>query len=151
MNPSYSFFNNLYSLQIEIVSGQFPAWCLPLCHMVNSTWQELCVYVTHHQVISARHSIHSRCLMTACLGFFNILFISSAALGLSCPMWDLQSSRQHVRSLVAAWEHVVVARGIKFPNRGLNLGLLHWKHWVLASGPPGKFRWLVVERIPNAL
>ena len=37
-----------------------------------------------------------------------------AALGLSCDMWDL------------------------FPDWGLNLGPLHWKCRVLATGPPGK-------------
>ena len=33
---------------------------------------------------------------------------------------------------------LVEARGIEFPLQGLNLGFLHWKHQVLATGPPGK-------------
>ena len=27
-----------------------------------------------------------------------------------------------------------------FPDQGLNLGLLHWEHGVLATGPPRKFQ-----------
>ena len=28
--------------------------------------------------------------------------------------------------------------GSEFPDQGLNLCLLHWKHRVLSTGPPGK-------------
>ena len=33
---------------------------------------------------------------------------------------------------------LVTACGIWFPGQELNLGPLHWEHWVLATGPPGK-------------
>ena len=36
----------------------------------------------------------------------------------------------------AAW--VETKRGIQFLDQGLNKGPLHWKHGVLATGPPGK-------------
>ena len=32
----------------------------------------------------------------------------------------------------------VAARGIRFPEQGLDLGPLHWEHGILATGPPGK-------------
>ena len=38
---------------------------------------------------------------------------------------------QHAGPLVAAC-------GIQFPDKGLNMDLLHWKHGVLATEPPGK-------------
>ena len=52
---------------------------------------------------------------------------------------DLQSSFWHVRSLVTAC-------GIKFPDQGSNLGLLHWKHRVLATGLPGKFLLFILKQ-----
>ena len=58
--------------------------------------------------------------------------------GLSCSTQDLQSSLQHVESLVVACKLLVVAWGIQFPNQGSNPGPLHWEHRVLASGPLGK-------------
>ena len=36
------------------------------------------------------------------------------------------------------WDLLVVLCGISFPDQGLNLGPLGWKHGVLATGPPGK-------------
>ena len=50
-------------------------------------------------------------------------------LGLSCSIWDLQSSLQPVEPLVAA-------HGIYFPDQGLNLGRLPWECGVLATEPP---------------
>ena len=44
----------------------------------------------------------------------------------------------HVGSLVVTYELLVATCGIKFPEQGLNPGLLHWKLGVLATGPPGK-------------
>ena len=43
----------------------------------------------------------------------------------------LQSSLWHAGSLAVAY-------GNLFPDQGSNLGPLHWKHGVLATGPPGK-------------
>ena len=58
---------------------------------------------------------------------------------LSCRMWDIQSSLQHARSLVATCR-------ILFPNQGSNPGPLHWDCRVLATGPPEKslyiFKWM---------
>ena len=42
-----------------------------------------------------------------------------------------RSQLQNVGSLVEA-------RGIQFPDQGLNLGPLHWEHRILATEPPGK-------------
>ena len=42
-------------------------------------------------------------------------------------MWD---------SLVGAWEFLVVAYGIWFPDRDQTLGLLNWEHGVLAHWNP---------------
>ena len=44
---------------------------------------------------------------------------------------------RHVESLVAALELLVAECGIQFPDQGSNLGSLHWKSGVLASGLPG--------------
>ena len=41
--------------------------------------------------------------------FENTLFMYLAVLGLSCGTWDLQSSLQHVGSLVPEFELLVVA------------------------------------------
>ena len=70
--------------------------------------------------------------------FFNIyfLFIYLAAPGLSCITWDLRWGMWDL--LVAAFELLVAARGIYFPDQGLNLGPLHWERGTLATGPPGK-------------
>ena len=72
-------------------------------------------------------------------------------LGLSCSMqdvlvvaceifsydiWDL--SLQHVNALVVAYELLVVACGISFPNQELNLDPLPWELGVLATGPTRK-------------
>ena len=40
------------------------------------------------------------------------------------------------------WDLLVVLCGISFPDQGLNLGPLGWKHGVLATGPPGKSPWI---------
>ena len=42
------------------------------------------------------------------------------------------------------WPHCTVC-GILVPNQGSNPHLLHWKHGVLATGPPGKSLFLIVE------
>ena len=54
-----------------------------------------------------------------------------AVLGLGCCVWDPPSSLQIMRFLVVAYR-------IYFSDQGLNLGPLHWKCGVLASGPLGK-------------
>ena len=36
---------------------------------------------------------------------------------------------------------LVAAHGIEFPDQGWNVGPLHWKLGVLATGPPGKSLW----------
>ena len=51
--------------------------------------------------------------------FFKYLFSCNES-----PLWHVES--------------VVAARGIYFPNQGLNLGPLCWDCRVLATGPPGK-------------
>ena len=43
-------------------------------------------------------------------------------------MRDLQSSLQHLRSLLVTCELLVAACGIYFSDQGLNLGPLHWDH-----------------------
>ena len=48
------------------------------------------------------------------LYFKKNVFIYLAALGLNCSMWDL------------------------VPQSGIEHGCLHWQHYVLATGPPGK-------------
>lgn len=45
----------------------------------------------------------------------------------------------HARSLVAACGLLAVACGVQFSDEGLNLGPLHWKPRVLATGLPGEF------------
>ena len=44
-------------------------------------------------------------------------------------------------SLVAAYQLLLVAGGILFPDQERNLGPLHWEHGVLATGSPGKSLW----------
>ena len=51
---------------------------------------------------------------------------------------NLRSLWQHVGSLVAAYELLVLACRIQFPDQGLNPSSLHWEHGFLATGPPGK-------------
>ena len=43
-----------------------------------------------------------------------------------------------VRGFFSCSTQIVAACGILFPDQGLNLGPLHWKHRVLATGPSGK-------------
>ena len=57
------------------------------------------------------------------------ILIYSAMLGLRCGMHDLQ------------WDP---ACGIQFPDKGLNLDLLHWKHGVLATEPAGKSQEILI-------
>ena len=63
--------------------------------------------------------------------FSHQFFCSLAVLGLSCSMRDLPSLLWHSRCLA-------VARGIQFPDHGLNPGPLHWERRVLATEPPEK-------------
>ena len=58
----------------------------------------------------------------------------------TCSTLDVQSSLQHLGSLVAACKLLVVVCGIHFPNQGSNLGLLLWDHRVPAAGPTGSLR-----------
>ena len=64
------------------------------------------------------------------------LFIYVAVPGLGCYTQKLWSSLLPMGSLVAACELLVVAGGLQFPDKGLNLGPLFWEHGVLATGPP---------------
>ena len=50
------------------------------------------------------------------------------------------------------WLHQVflAAYGIQFPDQALNLGLLHWEHRVLATGPSGKSLNFVLEKKKNS-
>ena len=65
-------------------------------------------------------------------------FFNLAAPGLSCSMWDHQSSLWHMGFVVAACELLAVACGIWLPDQELIPGPLHWEHGFLANGPPGK-------------
>ena len=38
-----------------------------------------------------------------------------------------------------------MACGIQFPDQGSNLAPLHWKHGVLATGPPEKSLYMTLE------
>ena len=51
-----------------------------------------------------------------------------------------RSRLQHAGSLIfiAACGSLNYTFGVKFPDRGLNLGPLHWEYGVLATGPLGK-------------
>ena len=42
---------------------------------------------------------------------------------------------------------LVAACGILFPDQGLNLGPLHWEHGVLATGPPRKPTFIVLNAL----
>ena len=54
-------------------------------------------------------------------------------------LFGLPGSRlQCPRSLVTGCKLLAVACGVQFPDQGLNLGLLHLEHGVLATGPPGR-------------
>ena len=48
--------------------------------------------------------------------------------------------QQQASKKILIWSRrvLVVAYGIQFPDQGLNLGYLHWKHGVLATRPLGK-------------
>ena len=46
-----------------------------------------------------------------------------------------------------ACELLDVACGIWFPDWGLDLGPLHWKHGVLDTGPPGKSQGCIIKHI----
>ena len=61
-----------------------------------------------------------------------------SVLGLSCGMYDLWSSLQHVESLVELCKHLAAEGGVEFPEQGLNPDPLHGEHGVLATGWPGK-------------
>ena len=52
---------------------------------------------------------------------------------------------------VLIWLHQVsvAARGIQFPNWGSNPGLLHWKHRILATRPPGKSPGQILNALLN--
>ena len=63
---------------------------------------------------------------------------SLCVLSLSLGTWDLSFSFQHVVSLLQHVGSLVVAYWIKIPDQGLNPGPLHWKRWILTTGPPGK-------------
>ena len=105
-------------------------------------WAVWCTYTHTHLDTLTHHFLKNWIsLLFSCLLFFKIfilLIIYLAVLGLSCSTGDLQSSLQHVRSLVAACELLVAACGIQFPNQGSNLSPLHWELGVLDPGPPGK-------------
>ena len=60
---------------------------------------------------------------------------------------NLQSLWQHVGSLVAAYELLVLACRIQFPDRGLNPSSLHWERGVLATGPPGKSNPQIINQL----
>ena len=69
-------------------------------------------------------------------------------------MQDLQSSLQHAVSLVVAYKLLVAACGISFPDQESNQGPLHWELRVLATGPPGKSRQLIIlnqVKMPTAM
>ena len=53
---------------------------------------------------------------------------------------------------VFVWLHqvLVMACGIQFPDQGLNPGFLHWKHKILATGPPGKSRERILGHVKHA-
>ena len=70
--------------------------------------------------------------------FLVFSFIYLAESGLGSGTWDLPSSLQHMGSLVAACELLVVECGIWVPNQQSNPSPLHWECGVLATGPPGK-------------
>ena len=64
------------------------------------------------------------------VSFFTYLFTYLAApRGLSCGTWDL---------FLAERKLLVEAYGILFPNKGSNMGPLHWECEVLAIEPPGE-------------
>ena len=64
------------------------------------------------------------------LPIFKKMYISLATSSLT-QLW-------HLGSFVAAFELLVTAHGIQFPDQGWNPGPLHWELRVLATGPPGK-------------
>ena len=49
--------------------------------------------------------------------------------------------------IVVAYELLAEACGIQFPDQGLNLGPLHWKHGLLATELPGKSLSYVINSI----
>ena len=65
--------------------------------------------------------------------------ISLAALGLSCSIWDLRSSLQHVGSLFTAFTFLVTACGIQFPDQGSNPGPFVLGAWTLSHWTTKKF------------
>lgn len=54
-------------------------------------------------------------------------------------------SPQNVGSLVAAYELLVAASGIQFPDHGWNPGLLHWECGALTTGPQGSLMVTISE------
>ena len=67
------------------------------------------------------------CLMPSTLYHLKYIFISFICLavsGLSCSTWNLGSSLQHAGSFTVAYELLVAAHGILFPDQGWNLGPL---------------------------
>ena len=45
---------------------------------------------------------------------------------------------RHCREGFLFWPRATQHMGSQFPNQGSNLLLLHWKHRILTTGPPGK-------------
>ena len=73
----------------------------------------------------------------------SMLGLSCCTQGLWFSLWHVDLcvcvfQLWHVESLVVTYELLVATCGIKFPEQGLNPGLLHWELGVLATGPPGK-------------
>ena len=70
--------------------------------------------------------VHAHVRTLDCLFFYSFIFIfiGLAAPGLPCSMWD------------PAYEVLVEACGIQFPDQGSNPGPLHWERGVSAFRPP---------------
>ena len=110
----------------RLKSGLKPCWALEASAINISVWRWP---EGTQQKLWPRAASHTPGSLSGprFLSFFKI-FIYWAAPGLGGSTRDLPSSLQQVRPLVAAY-------GIWFPDQGLNLGPLHWKCRVLATGP----------------
>ena len=76
--------------------------------------------------------------------FFFLFKLFLAVPGLSRSARDLQSSLQHVGSLVAACGLLVAAMWDLVPCPGMEPGPLSWEGRVLATGPPEKSPQVVI-------
>lgn len=103
-------------------------------------------------ILNANHQSWVCVLLTTpgpFISFFPSLPPSSPSLLPSSTVRVLAMRRQDLQSLFWHAGSLITACGIKFPEQGSNLGLLHWKQRVLATGTTGEIPTFYFKTILN--